>query len=315
MKRLDEMEFIEISNIYHNMIKNILAEDVFISIKNEYEKKSIKFMQFVDKGYKIKGGTLGRGELKYSRNIIYGWFLEKLILEIISKNKNIKHIKFSGDDGSHNFFINNEDKIEIQGEKTTTPDFLIEFDNGEKLLMELKSAAREVFTIKKGNVKSLSKSAAFEKIPTSIIMIDLVNQTYEIKNLKYFIDLQPFVNHAMEGQLCYDFPRPTKDIKNLVDENIYRYIDNDIFDFEIVKKYTVLAKASLNKPKKGKSTILKKYITLINKKIKLEELSEELIISQMHFNHKIDTIKTKYPDVQKSWNVLDAELTKLLEEN
>ncbi len=313
MKRLDEMEFIEISNIYQNMTKDILDKKLFIEIKNEYEKKSIEFMKLVDKGYKLKGGTLGRGELKYSRNIIYGWFLEKIILEILKQNKTIKNINFFGDDGSHEFFINNENKIEIKGSKTTTPDFLIEFNDGKKLLMELKSAAREVFTIKKGNVKSLSKSAAFEKIPTSIIMIDLVNNTYEIKNLKYFIHLQPFVNHAMEGQLCYDFPRPSKNIKELIDENIYQYIDEDIFDFEIVKKYIVLAKASQNKPKLGKATILKKYMTIINKKIKLEELNEELIISQADFNSKICNIKEKYPEVEKSWNELDNEINNLIE--
>jgi hypothetical protein len=310
---LDEIEFIEISNIYYGMVKSILEEDVFISIKNEYEKKSIRFMQFIDKGYKIKGGTLGRGELKYSRNIIYGWFLERLILEIISKNKDIKDINFFGDDGNHDFFINSKNQIEIKGEKTTVPDFLIEFNNGKKLLMELKSAAKEVFTIKKGNVKALSKSAAFEKIPTSIIMIDLANKTYEIKNLKYFINLQPFVNQRMEGQLCYDFPRPTKSIENLKNEDISRYVNNDIFDFEIVKKYIVLAKASSNKPKKGKMAKLKKYVTIINKKIRVEELNEELIISQADFNNRINDIIVKYPEVKKSWNEIDKELNKLLD--
>lgn len=313
MKRLDEMEFIEISNIYQEMVKDILDKNIFIETKNIYENKSIRFMKYVDKGYKIKGGTLGRGELKYSRNIIYGWFLEKLILEIISRNKTIKTIKFSGDDGSHNFYINNENKIEITGSKTTIPDFLIEFKNGEKLLMELKSAAREVFTIKKGNVKSLSKSAAFEKIPTSIIMIDLVNRTFEIKNLKYFISLHPFVNHAMEGQLCYDFPRPISKINDLINKDIFQYVDNDIFNLEIVKKYIVLAKASSHNAKKGKVISLKKYITLINKKIKLEELQEELIISQEDFNNKIVNIKSKYPDVEKSWNEISDTLDELLE--
>lgn len=313
MKRLDEMEFIEISNIYQQMVKDILNENTFRKIKTEYEEKSIQFMKYVDKGYKIKGGTLGRGELKYSRNIIYGWFLEKLILKIIEKNKSIQNIKFSGNDGTHNFFINEEDKIEITGSKTTIPDFLIEFKNGKKLLMELKSAAREIFTIKKGNVKSLLKSAAFEKIPTSIMMIDLVNATFEIKNLKYFINLQPFVNHAMEGQLCYDFPRPTIKISNLHNQDICQYADKNIFNFEIVKKYIVLAKASLSQPKKGKATILKKYKTMINKKIKLEELDEKLIISQQDFNNKIDNIRFKYPDVDKSWDKIDKEINELLE--
>jgi len=313
MKRLDEMEFIEISNIYQNMIKNILDKKLFIEIKSEYEAKTIQFMNFVANGHKLKGGTLGRGESKYSRNIIYGWFLEKIILEILKQNDTIKNIKFFGDDGSHEFFINNENKIEIKGSKTTTPDFLIEFNDGKKLLMELKSAAREVFTIKKGNVKSLSKSAAYEKIPTSIIMIDLVNNSYEIKNLKYFIHLQPFVNHAMEGQLCYDFPRPSKSIEVLIRENLYQYIDEDIFDFEIVKKYIILAKASQKKPKAGKATMLKKYMTIINKKIKLEELNEELIISQADFNNKIYNIKAKYPQVENSWDELDNKINELIE--
>jgi hypothetical protein len=307
------MEFIEISNIYYDMVKDILEKDLFVLIKNEYEKKSIRFMQFIDEGYKIKAGTLGRGELKYSRNIIYGWFLERVILEIISKNKDIKDINFFGDDGNHNFFINSKNQIEIQGEKTTVPDFLIEFNNGKKLLMELKSAAKEVFTIKKGNVKSLSKSAAFEKIPTSIIMIDLANKTYEIRNLKYFINLQPFVNQRMEGQLCYDFPRPTKSIENLKNEDISRYVDNDIFDFEIVRKYIVLAKASSNKAKKGKIAKLKKYVTIINKKIRVEELNEELIVSQADFNSRINDIIVKYPEVEKSWNEIDEELNDLLD--
>lgn len=188
----------------------------------------------------------------------------------------------------------NENKIEITGSKTTIPDFLIEFKNGEKLLMEL-------------------KSAAFEKIPMSIIMIDLVNRTFEIKNLKYFINLHPFVNHAMEGQLCYDFPRVISKINDLINKDIYQYVDNDIFNFEVVKKYIVLAKASANKAKKGKATTLKKYTTLINKKIKLEELKEELLISQEDFNNKIVNIKSKYPDVEKSWDEINNQLDKLLE--
>ncbi len=313
MKRLDEMEFTEISNIYKNFTKDILTISLFDKISKDYEEKYLKFMKFIDDGYKLKGGTLGRGELKYSRNIIYGWFLEKIILEIISQNSMIRNIDFSGDDGNHNFFINKDGKIEIMGVKSTIPDFLIEFHDVKKLLIELKSAARELFTIKKGNVKSLSKSAAFEKIPTSIIMIDLVNGTFEIKNLKYFINLQPFVNHAMEGQLCYDFPRPTKNIKDLISEDFYQYVDDDIFDFEIVKKYLVLAKSSLNKPKKGKAQELKKYTTIINKKIRVEELDEELILSQEDYINKISKIKTQYPDVEKSWNELDKKLDSLLE--
>ena len=117
----------------------------------------------------------------------------------------------------------------------------------------------------------------------------------------------------MEGQLCYDFPRPSTSINSLIIEDIFQYIDNDIFDFEIVKKYIVLAKASLNQPKKGKATILKKFITIINKKIKLEELNEELLLSQEDFNSKICNIKIKYPDTEKSWGDLDNELNELLE--
>ncbi len=302
MKRLDEMEFAEIANIYKKIISEIINEEEFEKEKREYEKKYINFFEHINAGMKIKGGTLGRGEIKYARNIIYGWFLESLISKAISKNPKVKRIKFFGDDKSHGFFVNQDSKIEIKGPKTTEPDFLIEFHNGDNMFMELKSAAKEIFTIKKGNIEQLSKAAGFNKIPTSIIMIDLVNKTFEIKNLEYFFNARPFVNQRFEGQLCFDFPRPENPINKLCDIDISSYINNNIFNLDIVKKYILLSIAENNN--------LRNYIRILKNKMKLEKLIEEFDFSKEDFEIKIRDIRNKYPEVNKSWNDLENEINK-----
>lgn len=307
MKRLDETEFTEIVSIYKNMTNKLLSEKEFEESRKTYENKYLKFINYVDKGHKIKGGTMGRGETKYARNIVYGWFLENIISKVILKNPKVKEIEFFGDDNAHDFFINDDSKIEIIGPKTTEPDFLIKFKNGGKMLMELKSAAKEIFTIKKGNIEQLSKAAAFNQIPTSIIMIDLENSTYEIKNLEYFIDSRPFINQSMEGQLCFDFPRPTNPIYNLVKIDISTYINTDIFELDIVKKYMLLAKVENNK--------LKSYIKIIKNKMRLEKLNEEFSFLETDFEEKIKTIKERCPEVNKSWEELGEEISEVITKN
>ncbi len=302
MKRLDEMEFVEVSSLYQKIFSNLID---ITTIEKRYKELYSNYIDLINSGKKLKGGTLGRGELKYGRNIIYGWFLEEIVKRALLLNDSILSVNLFGDDKSHRI-VENDNKIEISGSKSTTPDFLIELKSGQKLLLELKSAAREVFTIKKSNVKALSKEAGFQKIPTSIMMIDLVNATYDIKDLKYFISLKPFVNQRMEGQLCYDFPRPTKEIKYLIKDDFQNYVDMEIFSFEIVKKYILLSKAQ--------EMNLKKFKTIINQKIRLEELQEQMELSYEEFQNKIKKIQAKYPQTLKSWEEIEKELNQILKD-
>ena len=83
MTRLDEMDFNEISLKYKDMFGDLVDNHIFDKIKNEIENLYDSYIAKVTKDkYKVKGGTFGRGELKWGRNIIWGWYIEALIKEV-----------------------------------------------------------------------------------------------------------------------------------------------------------------------------------------------------------------------------------------
>ena len=125
MKRLDEMDFNEISIEYNEMF-NFVEKSILDKIKQEIGSIYEEYIKYTKKDYKIKGGTFGRGELKWGRNIIWGWYVEKIIYEILKQNNNIENITLYGGDKTHHFIYNeNDKKIEIEGMKETRPDFLL----------------------------------------------------------------------------------------------------------------------------------------------------------------------------------------------
>ena len=131
-------------------------------------------------------------------------------------------------------------------------------------------------------------------------MIDLQNKVYSIENLKYFYQLKPFVNQRMEGQLCYNFPAPDKELKLLQTMKFNTYIDNSIFDILEVKKIKALKIATeLNN---------KEYIKLITAKIKLDKIEEEKQFQIEQFDFQIQNIVEKYNNVNISWNTIFENL-------
>jgi hypothetical protein len=294
MTRLDEMDFNEITIKYKDIFKNIISEDVFTKIKNGIENIYNEYITFININYKIKGGTLGRGELKWGRNIIWGWYIEMLLRELLSKNAGIKKVEFIGGDLSHKFIFTDDKRIEILGKKSVEPDFLITLHNDKKFCIELKTAAVEVFSIKKGNIEQLYKETAYNNRITLILMVDLENELYSLENLTYFNILQPFVNQRMEGQLCYNFPSPEKVISNIISENFEDYLDESIFSHIKIKKLKAL--------KKAEDIEDKRFVRIIKNKIALEKKEENMKVAHDLFEIEVLNIKKKCPEIDMEWD-------------
>lgn len=300
LKRLDDMEFLEVKNKYSSFFLEIIKDDIFNNISDNYENKYSHLLNLLEKKFKF-ASTMGRADLQYGRNMLYGWYLEELFLEVLKKNKFISKVKLFGDDKEHNFIIE-KDKIKPKGKKSTSPDFLIELKNSKKIFIELKSAAKNIFSIKKGNVETLKKSIAEFDIVTSIIMVDINFGLYELQGIDYFKDKRPFVNNRMEGQLCYDFPTPKNSFIDFVNEDL-QILSLINFNEDIsIKKLKLLEKAK----KLGKAQIKK----IIINKIRIEKLEEDLGFYNENILEKIKLIEEKNPDVKKSWEEIEEILEK-----
>ncbi len=307
LPRLDEMDFQQIANLYEKIFIYKLKREIFIKVKNDIQNIYEEFVKYESLEFKIKGGTLGRGEIKWGRNIIWGWFIEELFLEYLKLNKNISNIKLLGGDSSHKFIYNGEEKkIIVEGIKSVQPDFIITLNNGKKFCLELKTSAKKVFTIKKGNVEQLYKESAYNNHITLILMIDLVNQIFSLENLKYFSTLKPFVNQRIEGQLCYNFPTPESSIVDLKEEDFGFYIDETIFELEYIKK---LKAQKLAEGKKDK-----RLIKIIKNKIKLEKKKEEKIYQIDLYDNAINNIINKCPEIEMSWQEIYKELKMIIKQ-
>jgi len=64
MTRLDEMDLNEITVKYKSVFGGLVPDSIFRSIKNDIENIYNEYITYINKKYKIKGGTMGRGELK-----------------------------------------------------------------------------------------------------------------------------------------------------------------------------------------------------------------------------------------------------------
>jgi hypothetical protein len=302
MTRLDEMDFNQISLKYEDMFDNLIEKDTFQKIKNDIEAIYNEYIYKIEKEkFKVKGGTFGRGELKWGRNIIWGWYIEALVKELFSKNKNIKKIEYLGGDSSHSFLFDDVKKrIEIIGQKSVSPDFLITLMDGRTFTIELKTAAVEVFSIKKGNIEQLYKETAYNNRINLILMIDLQNKLFSIENLLYFNVLTPFVNQRMEGQLCYNFPPPERNLAEIMELDFNEYLDESIFEIDMIKKLKAL--------KKAEDTKNKRLINIIKNKIKIEKLEDTLELQTNTIYDQIENIQSKYPDIITSWDDIYKEL-------
>jgi hypothetical protein len=301
MARLDEMDLNEISVNYKSIFYSLLSDKVFDEIKIEIEKIYEEYITYINKKYKVKKGTFGRGELKWGRNMIWGWYIELLIKEVLIQNNTVKKVDFLGGDSSHKFNYNAETKIiSVDGVKNTQPDFLIELKNGKSFCIELKTAAAGVFSVKKGNVQQLYMETAYNNRITIIMMIDLENQLYSLENLNYFNLSKPFVNQRMEGQLCYHFPSPEDKIEYLTKQDFNEYLDDKIFNLDSIKKLKAL--------KKAEDINDKRFIKIIKNKISIEKKIEERDLHLDDMNIGINKIETKYPEVNMSWDEIYTQL-------
>ena len=141
----------------------------------------------------------------------------------------------------------------------------------------------------------------YTNIYSMIIMVDLVNEKYEIKDLTYFINSNVFVNNRMEGQLCYDFPIPQKEFSLLKNENFEKYIDYSMFEIEEVKKYKALKIVEELGDKTKKRDI--------KNKISLDEIENNFKYQKQEFLEKVDKLIIKSSDtIFKSWDDILKDL-------
>lgn len=301
-KRLDDMEFEEVSARYAFIFAQIIGKRRFRRISELNKKKYNRMKKLVGKRMKFKGGAMGRGDLQYGRNMLYGWFLEELMLDAIKKNSQVRRVKFFGEDKYHDFKVEKR-KIVILGKKSTEPDYLIGLKKRKGFLLELKSAAKDVYSIKKGNVESLIRSFVKYSLPTAIVMIDLNSAKYEAKGIDFFQGKRPFVNQRMEGQLCYNFPEPSKLMENFKDENLERLAARSE---KALKKNEYCRKTILLK--KAKELGNEDLARAIKGKMRIEKLGAQLKVQTGSTKARIKKIKEKGPYL--SWKKIEEKLRK-----
>jgi hypothetical protein len=302
-KSLRDMDFEEVSIKYEILFAEVIWKELFKKINDENRNKYQNFIRYKEKWYKSPT-AMWRDQIAYWRNIIYWWFCEELIIKVLEKNSLIKSVKLFWKDKQHDFIYSHEiKKIEIDWEKSTNPDIEMTLKNWNKFLLELKTANKDVFTIKRWNVESLFSSVANYNQFCLIMMVDVSKGLYEIKDLTFFENEKPFSNANMEWQICYNFPIPKSSLETLKTIDFDGFANMLVLENIWVKKFRLL-KIAIEKDNK----VWKK---IIENKIKLEKLEEEMNINIEDFKNKISKIKSKVPEVEMSWDTIENEVKKI----
>lgn len=302
-KSIRDMDFEEISIKYENLFSKIIWNDLFKKINDEYRNKYQIFIRYKNEWYDSPS-AMWRDKIAYGRNIIYWWFVEDLIIKVLEKNLYIKSVNLFWKDKNHDFIYNHEiKKIQIDWEKSTDPDIEIVLKNWNKFLLELKTANKDIFSIKRWNVESLFSSVANYEQFCLIMMLDLAKWLFEIKDLTYFETQKPFSNANMEWQICYNFPTPNTWIETLTKINLDSFANLLVLENIWVKKFKLL-KIAIEKENKT-------WKKIIENKIKLEKLEEEMNINIDDFKDRIEKIKVKTPEVEMSWEKIESEIKKI----
>lgn len=302
-KSIRDMDFEEISIKYENLFSKIIWNELFKKINDEYRNKYQIFIRYKNEWYDSPS-AMWRDKIAYGRNIIYWWFVEDLIIKVLEKNLYIKSVNLFWKDKNHDFIYNHEiKKIQIDWEKSTDPDIEIVLKNWNKFLLELKTANKDIFSIKRWNVESLFSSIANYEQFCLIMMLDLAKWLFEIKDLTYFETQKPFSNANMEWQICYNFPTPNTWIETLTKINFDSFANLLVLENIWVKKFKLL-KIAIEKENKT-------WKKIIENKIKLEKLEEEMNINIDDFKDRIEKIKVKTPEVEMSWEKIENAIYSL----
>ena len=302
-KSIRDMDFEEISIKYENLFSKIIWNKLFKKINIEYRNKYQIFIRFKNEWY-TSPSAMWRDQIAYGRNIIYWWFVEDLIIEVFKKNPLIKSVHLFWKDKNHDFIYYHEiKKIKIDWSKSTDPDIEIVLKNWNIFLVELKTANKNIFTIKRWNVESLFRSVANYEHFCLIMMLDLAKWLYEIRDLTYFESQKPFSNANMEWQICYNFPTPSTWIEVLTKINFDSFSNLLVLENIWVKKFQLL-KIAIEKNDKTRKKI-------IENKIKLDQLEQEMNVKIDDFKDEINKIKIKTPQVKLSWQDIENKLSKI----
>ena len=150
-------------------------------------------------------------------------------------------------------------------------------------------------------MNKLQENVGFTLIYSVIIMVDLLNGLYGIQDMEDFLNFLPFINNRMEGQLCYEFPRPDKEFKEILLEDFSNYIKPEIFETEEIKSYRCLYLAQISDDKK--------LARKIKKKIKLEQMQFEFKSKEELYKEEVEKITDEILEMKdKSWEELLLEI-------
>ena len=297
---LRDMDMEQVILLYKKVFNMLVSDSIFETIEQSYRAKYINFLKHKELGYNSPT-AMGRDKIAYGRNIIYGWFCEELFVELLKTNLFIKQVELYGSDKLHDFvYLHNEKNIKIEGSKTVEPDIEITLKSEQRILLELKTASKDAFTIKIGNVESLFKSTAFSNCVSVVLMLDLNQNLYHFEDLSYFENTKPFLNASMENQLCYDFPRPATDLSKIVNLNFETETNLKALENIWVKKFKLL-KLAIDKGDK-------KWEKIIDAKIKLEKLEQSRTMTIVDFDEKIQKSLAKFPEIRLTWEEIEIFL-------
>jgi hypothetical protein len=304
LPRIDEMSLEKISDIYRKHFGSFIKQSTFEAITDKIRETSNDFQRYLKRGYKLKGKGQGRNSMAWGRTTIYGWYVERLMQASLLQNPKVKSVELIGGDAAHCFTYDHSKKeISVVGEKTTEPDLLVRLKSRKKFSLEIKTAARNVFSVKLGNLKRLYKDAGQNQRYALLAMIDLLNGSYDIKDPLYFEGSEPFKNDSMEGQICFKFPAPKKPIQELFTEDLNKYLNAKLFSTEKVKNHKAIKTCQEN----GKIQLAK----TIEKKMFHDEIEEFIRHSQKALRNKEKALRAERQKAKKRFPSIDRPYSQL----
>jgi hypothetical protein len=290
MKSLDKIDFESLASNYNALFKSLIGENCIENIKLHMQEKEKEYDYYLKKDYKVIGIRGNRDPKEWGNKVMRGWYGEELFKETLKKNPSFQEVIPWGGDKAHSFVIDTKKKeLRIIGIKSTEPDLLGKLKIGDDLSIEIKLAAKGKFSIKKTNVDSLYREAALTNRVGLILMLDIVKGLYIVKNVLHFDGKTAYPNQSMEGQPCFEFPKPRTPINYLLEEDFGKFIDPQIFNLPRVKQLRCINIAKENRDKCNASTMKNKIRIDENTKA-MEKLKKE-----------ITELEIANPDTKKPW--------------
>jgi len=90
---LAEVDFDVVENAYSDFFSS-LNKETFKAINEKYKKLYTNIYNLIKEGYKFYGyAGRGRTPMQYWRNMLYGWYFERLLEDFLKLNPKIKKVE------------------------------------------------------------------------------------------------------------------------------------------------------------------------------------------------------------------------------